>query len=123
MAVRTTRDRPHLAVLRTATTSYGPRGRPTFNAAEELAVRWEEVRSFAIDNDGQRVGTDATVWVDREIPVGSEMWLGSLDLNPTPATGKLFEVLSYDAAPDLKGRRYEYTVTLRRKSDTQGDAA
>lgn len=122
MVVTKVRDLPQAACLKQAS-GFDNYGRPKMGDAEEVAVRWEEDRRESLDRDGNRTAIDATAWVDHEVTVGSEMWLGSIYDYPTPDSGRLYKVTSYSETPDLRGGGPERTVTLVRKSDTGGDDA
>lgn len=85
-----------------------------------LMVRWVQKRRETQDSSGNPVALDATAVVDRQIEIGSLMWLGHLkDLPPgTSFTGddaiELMQVQSYNFALDLKGRFTRHSVGLMR---------
>src|SRR5438105_1409755 len=97
-------------------------GQPTLGPPIELSVRWNDKQTEMLDAKGNTIAVDATVVVDRFIPVGSAMWLGRLtDLpgpvgEPEPERGAMW-VRSYNATSDLKGRATFYTVGLVRSRD------
>jgi hypothetical protein len=92
----------------------------------QIPCRWDDVLRQVLSPQGETVTTDATVIVDREIPVGSLMWQGrlkdwsdALGNNPLRVSivdmvKSLREVKSYNASPDIKGRFYTRTVGLIR---------
>ena len=87
----------------------------------ELKVRWEQVSPESLDAQGNTVNYDAVVVVDREIPIGSVFWQGTLDsLFPlgSPPTSELMYVKTYSDIPDIKGRHHRRLVYLMRLADT-----
>jgi hypothetical protein len=97
-------------------------GEPTRAAAPvEVLVRWQTRRDEAGDPLAGVVARDVTVVVDRDVPIGSILWEGSLaDLVALPpGTGPvpLLEVVGITKTPDLKGRAVRRTATLRRYKD------
>ncbi len=107
--------------------SYGPDGQPRVSSTPvELEVKWNDVRNQRLDKDGNTVGLDATVVVDRFIPIGSAIWLGELAdwygtgsnvvLNPD-----IMEVKTYNAGQDMKGRDTYYTIGLMRSKSLLPD--
>ena len=99
--------------------------------AEELSVRWVKKQAEMLDPQGNTAKVDATVVVDRVMPIGSILWEGSLqdlwDALPGTGTGTgtsyvptsdLFEVVSYRETPDLKGRVVRQVVGVNRDRDT-----
>lgn len=93
---------------------YDNDGEPKVNAGEEIDVRWEWDEKDTNDPNARKVNRVATVRVDREIEVGSWMWLGELD--KYAATKEKYEVLAYKEVPDVKGRKFSRVVTLGRAS-------
>ncbi len=93
----------------------------------ELKVRWVTKRRQIFDPQGTPIGVDATVEVDRNIPIGSTMWHGSLnDWYALGSAGgnvsELLEVVTYNEASDIKNRHIARTVDLvffRNKPATQ----
>lgn len=99
-------------------------GEPKVDAKVEINVRWEEGRAQGVDDSGTPIAIDATVVVDRVIVVKSIMWLGSEeDLTTNPPTSDLMQVLGNGKVPDIKGRNFRRTVTLKKFSDTLPDLA
>lgn len=89
-------------------------GEPTVSDPVEIDVRWEEGLQETIDAEGTPVAASGTVDVDQDIPVGSILWLGELADLPDPVTSGLVEVVSSDKVPDIKGRVYARSVTVRK---------
>lgn len=88
---------------------------------QELRVRWIDGRSEAFDPQGQPTALDATVIVDREIPIGSIMWKGKLDdllgtAGPEDAT--LHQVVTVTYTPGIKARTTRRRVGLVRFRQT-----
>jgi hypothetical protein len=90
-------------------------------SAIAIPVRWLNTTQDSLDPQGNRVTVDATAVVDRDIAEGSLMWLGSFDDLPgtasVPETG-LMEVVKFEKTPDLKGRKFYRSVSLKRHSNT-----
>lgn len=82
----------------------------------QINVRWEEKRREAVGALGNSIAIDATVVVDREIAVGSIMWLGKKDDLATPPVN-LKEVADYQEIPDVKNRKRRRVVLLVRYSN------
>lgn len=81
-----------------------------------IKVRWEDKKQDALDASGETIKVDALAVVDRDIAIGSLMWLGKR-ANWTAATGDLKEVVSFSKIPNLKGTRFRRVVGLIRYSD------
>jgi len=97
-------------------TTYTDTGQLKVQAAIEIDVRWEDRQQEALDGDGNTIRVDAVVVVDRNIAVGSMMWLGE---KADWADGEqLNEVVSFDKVPNLKATRYRRVVGLIRYSDS-----
>ena len=86
------------------------------DAAIEIDVRWEDRREETVDANGKTIAVDATVYVDRVIPVLSIMWLGTLRTVADPPVN-LNQVLVSGSIPDVKGRHYRRWVKLMRYSN------
>lgn len=91
-------------------------GEPKVNAPIEIWVRWVFGRTEITGTDGNTVAVDATAVVDRRIPEGSNMWLGSLaDWLGTGSGDEETEVMYVQissTAHDIKGRVVARTVGL-----------
>lgn len=91
-------------------------GRPVVTGPTEINVRWKYVNSQMVGKDGVPIAIDATVVVNRLIPVGSVLILGKLQdwvgtgSNDTPQT--VMEVKGYNETPDIRNRATRYTVSL-----------
>ena len=85
----------------------------------QLDVRWETGKREALDPDGNTIGVDATVVVDRQIAVGSEMWLGKISqlVDSKPPSSRM-RVVTYSEIPDLKNRHVRREVGLMRIHET-----
>lgn len=114
------RDLHQKAVLWTAT-GKDDYGQVTVDAAyasgAEVSVRWEEGRRESLDANGNRIGIDGRVAVDREIAVGSILWLGAKDDLPDAAVD-LRQVVNYKTIPDVKNRASRRTVEVIRFGNT-----
>lgn len=93
-------------------------GTPRLGTPIEIDVRWEWTKRTIKGPDGSPVSIDATVDLDREIPQGSQMWLGELEDLPTNTEDydNLMTVVSYDNIPDIQGVETQRSVQLKRKA-------
>jgi hypothetical protein len=86
-------------------------GEYTVGAAVSLDVRWIDGRIQAPDPLGNTLVLDATVVVDREIPLGSIFQLVGGD-------GIYFEAVTSRTTPDINNRVVRRTLGLRRFRET-----
>ena len=115
MAVLETTALHQKAVLYTAN-GFDDYGEPKVDAAVEIDVRWEIGKHEGISPTGAPIALDSTVVVDREIAIGSAIWLRALADLPSPVTN-LRTVIDYAEIPDIKGRQVYRTVSLMKLSD------
>lgn len=92
--------------------------------AEEIDCRWEDGQSEAIDPQGNVIRIDATVVVDRFVPVDSILWKGeAVDWYGTGSGGgsdpELMRVVRSPHVPDLKGRHVRRALLLQRYRGTK----
>jgi len=92
-------------------------GRKKVLAATEITVRWNNKQSDAIAPEGELIRVDATVVVDRDVEIGSLMWLGE-KADWSASVGGLNEVVTFSKVPNVKGTRYRRVVGLVRYSDS-----
>lgn len=92
-------------------------GNPTVSSAVELEVRWEKGISQEVTPDVNPKEVKATVWVDRDIELGSVFWLGKLADVPDSPSG-IREAVEFQKIPDVKGRTYERIVLLGKYMDS-----
>lgn len=93
---------------------YDNDGNPTVKAPVEICCRSEKTVTELTDNQTGKVSAQLTLFVDRRIPVGSEVWIGtlrSLPVDPDP----VYVVVDSREVPDIKGREVQRTLTLQRK--------
>lgn len=103
-----------------ANNGYDSYGQPDVSSPIELRVRWEATLKQITKPDGSPLNIDATVIVDREIAVGSYMWLGRLNqLEGTAGIAEInvMEVISCIPVPDLKNRVTHRKVLLMRSGN------
>lgn len=106
----------------TGTDQYGqPVHDFTAGAVVCLKVRWVNKRRLSSDAQGSPITIDASVVSNRELTVGSLMWLGKLA--DTPGTSEtpesdLMIVVGYDHAMDIKGRKTRREALLQRYKNT-----
>lgn len=116
-----TMDRTQKAVLWAKSTTVDDYGQPTVSSPVEITVRWNTQQADALDSQGRPITLDASVVVDREIEIGSQMWEGELaDWLGTGSGGtdsEVMEVVTYSEAKDLKGRYTRREVGLKRFRD------
>lgn len=102
-----------------APTEYDDYGEPKVDAAVEIDCRWEERIQEVTGPNGTPVQSAAEVVVDRDVAVGSRMWLGQID--DYVSTYTKLVVLAFDKVPDLKGVEYRRVAYLGRGSTTLPD--
>lgn len=107
------------AVLWTATGRVDAFGRyEVTDEAVDLKCRWVDGQREALTPQGEPLALDATVVVDRDVPVGSIMAKGTLadwglvGTGDVGETGTLMQVKTADQARDLKNRFTRRTVGL-----------
>lgn len=81
-----------------------------------IKVRWEQGRSESKDAQGNTIAFDSEIAVDREIAIGSILWLGKLADLPSPPTN-LREVVDYLEIPDIKNRHKRRIVRVMKLSN------
>lgn len=111
-----TTNRHQKAMLYEGSTQHTSQGRKKVKKGFEIDVRWEQRQSDALNEQGEMIKVDATVVVDRDIAVGSLMWLGAEDDLPSPVT-ELKEVVSSTKIPNLKGSIFRRVVGVIRYSN------
>lgn len=94
-------------------------GEPKVGFPEELPCCWVWTKSDGSDATSERRSNYASVDLDREVVLGSQMWLGSLsDLPPGTSPDEflteLMEVVEFSATPDIRGMSFKYGAKLRR---------
>lgn len=103
-------------------------GQPLLSRGVEVRVRWDDTAADVLDAQGNRIKVDATALVDREMTVGSELWLGQLSDWIGTALGqdnetRVMVVKTYNAVPDVRNRYVARTVGLMKKSSTRNEQA
>lgn len=93
-------------------------GDPTVSAVATLTVRWEWGRREGMDALGNTIALDATVFVDREIPINSIMWRGTAAELAATTSPTYYIVTDYRETPDLKNRNFRREVTLMRHGNS-----
>ena len=107
-----------------ASNGYDEYGQPKVDIPVELDVRWEDIYEEALDARGNSITLDAMVVVDREVPIGSIFWKGTLvayNLLASPSGYK--QAMYYGDIPDIRGQYTRQTVKLMRFSDELPDLA
>jgi hypothetical protein len=86
-------------------------GNTRVSSPVEILCGWPQVKTKPGNAQSDAVSRTEQLAVDRDIAIGSILWLGSLaDLPDTPES--LREVVSVTKTPDIKGRQFRYTVGL-----------
>lgn len=93
---------------------------PRLASPVEISCRWDDTpkaHSGAANDETIRI--DATAIVDRDIPIGSDLWLGTLnDFYGVGSAGdevNVMTVVSSRRVPDLKGIETWRSVSMSRK--------
>lgn len=95
-------------------------GIPQVTSPQEIDVEWPRGFSESNSNQDSKESSSDTVVTDFDVALGSLLWYGAyIDLpagtaNPSP----IYQVVSRNIAPDIKGRSYRYTLTVTRYSNT-----
>ncbi len=104
-------------------------GVDAFSESEHAApvdhkVRWTWSRSFSTDANGNKIALDAKVVTAMAVPVGSLMYLGTVDAwYGTGSAGndtELCEVVTDHSGPSLCNKFYRYSYGLKRYRNGQG---
>lgn len=98
-------------------TEVNDKGQRKISAAVEMDVRWENMQIEGPDGQGNIVSITAKVVVDRDIAIGSIMWLGTLETVASPPVD-LKKVVNFSSIPDIKRRNFRRVVSLTRFSNT-----
>ena len=109
-----TDDLPHFAVLWPALPDAATDGNGRLrigNHVDDIPTRWRLGQRSSTAAFNHNVTADATVVVDREIPVGSIMWKGQFANLPSPLKD-LYEVIDYRETDDVKGQNKRRVVTV-----------
>ena len=100
-------------------TGYSKFNEPELGSPEEIKVRWDDVRRESIDSRGTPIVIDADVVVNQEVPIGSLLWLGSLDdwsISCTADNNNVMQVIGKKSTVDLKNIGIYYrTLSLVRR--------
>jgi len=90
-------------------------GRPTFALPVEVDCRWEEDAREFLSPKGEKLVSQAVVYVDRPMTVGDRLRLGELDStipNNPLALNDTFEIRQFTQLPNLKVTETLYTAYL-----------
>lgn len=79
-----------------------------------IKIRIEETYIEQINEEGVPESLDASIMVDRVIPRGSIIRLGTVATLPSPVTTGLMEVVNMEDIPDVKGRKHQRSVTVKK---------
>lgn len=97
---------------------HGHYGEHRVNAPCELDARVDNNPSEGVDPDGNKVALTATMITDRQIPIGSAVWVGELADWLGTGSGadedEILEVRTAQYTPDIKARFTRHTLGLAR---------
>lgn len=98
---------------------------PLIGDPVQINVRWEARHKEVLRPDGTRLLIAATVWADRSIPIGSQIWLGEVaDWSGTGIEGgdeEIMYVATRSMIPDERGVETEWKYDLTRFRDRLGE--
>ena len=83
----------------------------------EINSRWETAPTESGASDNEVQSSQSSVIVDRDIEVGSVIWLGTLADLPAPES-QLMQVMSFTKVPDIKCRKFHRSVMVKRFTDS-----
>lgn len=112
-----TDDLKQFAVFWLASPNVDKWGKKQVRTPKEIPVRWEwglKLNQVATEASEKMI---ATVYVDREITIGSILWKGRKANLPSTLTD-LVQVLDYKEIPDIKGLSPRRLVMVGLYSDT-----
>jgi hypothetical protein len=96
----------------------GVSGEMKVEAGIEIPVRWEDAYREVIGPSGQKIGLTADVMADRDIKLGSILWLGSLEEWSNTGSGadetELYQVITKEVTPDIRAINTRWKLGLMR---------
>ncbi len=99
---------------------YNSYGEEVLAAMVEIKVRLRKGLSETLDSQGNKIASDLALNVDREITIGSIIWIGNhyppADDCPPGAESDFFQVIDYKQSQNVKGTKYHRRVELIRHS-------
>lgn len=93
--------------------SYGPEGELRVGAAVEISVRWSVSIASGQGDTTDSFSKNSTLSVDRTIAVGGVIRLGRKKQLPDPPDD-IYEITGYEEVPDIKGRNFHRSITVRK---------
>lgn len=93
--------------------SFDSHGEPRVSSPQEVAARYECLVGEAVTDIDVQKPESCEAWVADPLAIGTIVWLGELVDLPSPATA-LYEVVGCSTVPDVKGRAFEYVLSLSR---------
>jgi len=98
-------ERNQKAVYWAANGTFDDHGQAKVSAGIQVDVRWEYRREELSNPVKNLVAYDATIVVDRNMPEGSILWLGTLAAYNALSTGPThYSVVANSGIPDVKNR-------------------
>jgi len=93
-------------------------GEPSVAAGIQIRVRWEKDSGETLNATNDRVFTNGTVMVDRDITEGSILWEGKLADHVVGTSEDYYKVIAFSKIPNIKGRNPRRVVTLQRHNNS-----
>ena len=85
-------------------------GKKSFGSAVEVSVRWDDVSEEFLDADGERQLSRATVYVDRDMALGSVLMSGTLsditDAVNIKENAGAWGIRKFDKIPNIKATEF-----------------
>lgn len=88
-------------------------GQFTYSDPVQIKCRWDDGFAEYISKTGTREASTATVYVDRPMAVGDQLFKGVVDdIDPvlTPLQNEAHEIKAFDITPNLKNKENLYTA-------------
>jgi hypothetical protein len=112
-------------------TRYDRHGQPLMDVgqgAREIRIRMDNRSTEVLTAEGSRIKVDATAFVSTHMEPGDELWMG--ELNDWVGTDRgqnadtvVYQVVYYDATPDIKNRFVTRKVGLMKKAASRNPDA
>lgn len=109
-------DQRHTKAVFWEASGYNNLGEPTVESPVEMDVRIERELEDVLDTRGNRISTSHQLFVDRDVTIGSLIWIGEKCNLPSPVP-ELFQVVDFVKIPSVDGTLYDRCAKLIRYSD------
>ena len=87
---------------------------PTVLTPYGIKARWDETSGKTLDQTGQLINYDATIFTETDYPLGSIFWQGRFENYEEDAPVNLYRSISRSVTKDIRGMDTEYSYSLRR---------